>query len=142
MALALLAPAIDAFGIGTTEFVVVGLLPGVASDFGVGMVIGNLIGGRYADRALMPLLYVSLSALAVVLGLFTLGRFSESRPRTGSARRSPRRQWGSPCGRPCSTSVRSGMVRRTVGRPGGRSRERSGGGRWTHWRMVWGCGFS
>ncbi|GGX34904.1 MFS transporter [Streptomyces chryseus] len=40
--------------------------------FGLGMVGGNLIGGRFADRALMPLLYVSLGALAAVLALFTL----------------------------------------------------------------------
>ncbi|MEU9333045.1 MFS transporter [Streptomyces sp. NPDC048290] len=40
--------------------------------FGLGMVGGNLVGGRLADRALMPLLYVSLGALAVVLALFTL----------------------------------------------------------------------
>lgn len=39
--------------------------------FGLGMVAGNLIGGRFADRALMPLLYISLSSLAVVLALFT-----------------------------------------------------------------------
>ncbi|WP_037856266.1 MFS transporter [Streptomyces sp. NRRL S-340] len=40
--------------------------------FGLGMVAGNLVGGRFADRALMPLLYISLSALALVLALFTL----------------------------------------------------------------------
>ncbi|GHH38426.1 MFS transporter [Streptomyces candidus] len=40
--------------------------------FGLGMVGGNLIGGRYADRALMPLLYVSLGALSLVLALFTV----------------------------------------------------------------------
>ncbi|ORT57744.1 MFS transporter [Streptomyces sp. CB03238] len=40
--------------------------------FGLGMVGGNLIGGRFADRKLMPLLYVSLGALAVVLALFTV----------------------------------------------------------------------
>ncbi|MGW7102828.1 MFS transporter [Streptomyces sp. NPDC054883] len=40
--------------------------------FGLGMVGGNLIGGRFADRALMPMLYVSLGALAVVLAVFTL----------------------------------------------------------------------
>ncbi|MDT0323489.1 MFS transporter [Streptomyces millisiae] len=39
---------------------------------GLGMVIGNLVGGRYADRAPTGLLYVSLAALAVVLALFTL----------------------------------------------------------------------
>ncbi|MEU9185335.1 MFS transporter [Streptomyces sp. NPDC048484] len=40
--------------------------------FGLGMVGGNLVGGRFADRALMPMLYVSLGSLAVVLALFTL----------------------------------------------------------------------
>lgn len=40
--------------------------------FGLGMVGGNLIGGRFADRRLMPMLYVSLGALALVLGLFTV----------------------------------------------------------------------
>src|SRR6478752_3031184 len=36
---------------------------------GLGMVGGNLIGGRFADRHLMPMLY---GALSVVLGLFTV----------------------------------------------------------------------
>ncbi|GHK03606.1 MFS transporter [Streptomyces sp. Y2F8-2] len=40
--------------------------------FGLGMVGGNLIGGKYADRALMPMLYVSLGGLALVLALFTV----------------------------------------------------------------------
>ncbi|MGW6099450.1 MFS transporter [Streptomyces sp. NPDC055157] len=40
--------------------------------FGLGMVVGNLAGGKLADRALMPMLYTSLSALAVVLALFTV----------------------------------------------------------------------
>lgn len=40
--------------------------------FGVGMVAGNVIGGRYADRHPMPLLYASLVGLASTLGLFTL----------------------------------------------------------------------
>jgi DHA1 family inner membrane transport protein len=40
--------------------------------FGLGMVGGNLLGGKFADRALMPMLYISLGALALVLGLFTL----------------------------------------------------------------------
>lgn len=40
--------------------------------FGIGMVVGNLVGGRYADRHLMPFLYVSLGGLAVVLAVFTL----------------------------------------------------------------------
>ncbi|MBE8525125.1 MFS transporter [Amycolatopsis sp. H6(2020)] len=39
---------------------------------GVGMTIGNLLGGRLADRALMPSLYIALLALASVLGIFTI----------------------------------------------------------------------
>lgn len=39
---------------------------------GLGMVAGNYLGGRYADRALMPLLYTSLGGLALVLALFTV----------------------------------------------------------------------
>ncbi|MFD7597609.1 MFS transporter [Kitasatospora sp. NPDC059812] len=40
--------------------------------FGAGMFLGNLLGGRFADRKLMPMLYASLGGLAVVLALFTL----------------------------------------------------------------------
>ncbi|MFE4800061.1 MFS transporter, partial [Streptomyces sp. NPDC056708] len=40
--------------------------------FGVGMFLGNLLGGRYADRKLMPMLYTTLGGLAVVLALFTV----------------------------------------------------------------------
>ncbi|NDU73687.1 MFS transporter [Actinomadura sp. DSM 109109] len=39
--------------------------------FGLGMVAGNLIGGRFADRRLMPMLYTALGGLALVLLLFT-----------------------------------------------------------------------
>ncbi|GAB3579354.1 MFS transporter [Amycolatopsis endophytica] len=39
---------------------------------GVGMTIGNLLGGRLADKALMPSLYVALLALAAVLAVFTV----------------------------------------------------------------------
>lgn len=40
--------------------------------FGLGMVGGNLLGGRFADRHLMPLLSITLGALATVLALFTV----------------------------------------------------------------------
>jgi DHA1 family inner membrane transport protein len=40
--------------------------------FGVGLVIGNLAGGKLSDRRLMPTLVGSLIALAVVLVLFGL----------------------------------------------------------------------
>jgi MFS transporter, DHA1 family, inner membrane transport protein len=39
---------------------------------GVGMLVGNTIGGRLADRWTMPLLYVALTSLAGVLALFTV----------------------------------------------------------------------
>ncbi|WP_218824551.1 MFS transporter [Asanoa hainanensis] len=48
--------------------------------FGLGMVAGNLIGGRFADRALMPMLYVSLGGLAVVLASSPSPRTTRSRP--------------------------------------------------------------
>lgn len=49
MPLALLALAIGAFGIGTTEFVITGVLPQVADDFGVSIPaapIGQVAGWR------------------------------------------------------------------------------------------------
>lgn len=45
--------------------------------FGLGMVGGNLVGGRFADRALMPMLYVALSALTATLALFTFTAHSK-----------------------------------------------------------------
>ncbi|MFD7624818.1 MFS transporter [Streptomyces sp. NPDC059851] len=46
--------------------------------FGLGMVAGNFVGGRFADRALMPILYASLGALALALALFTLTAHSKA----------------------------------------------------------------
>jgi DHA1 family inner membrane transport protein len=40
--------------------------------FGAGLCIGNVIGGRAADRALMPALFWFLAALAIVLGVFAV----------------------------------------------------------------------
>jgi DHA1 family inner membrane transport protein len=45
--------------------------------FGIGMFLGNLLGGRYADRALMPMLYATLAGLAAVLALFTVTAHNE-----------------------------------------------------------------
>ncbi|MFI6562058.1 MFS transporter [Streptomyces sp. NPDC050534] len=39
--------------------------------FGTGMFLGNLVGGRFADRALMPMLFTTLGALSLALLLFT-----------------------------------------------------------------------
>ncbi|MBN6056441.1 MFS transporter [Nonomuraea sp. RK-328] len=49
-----------------------GAVPVVMALFGVGLVVGNLLGGRLADRAVMPAIYGSvglLTVLAVVLAL-------------------------------------------------------------------------
>jgi DHA1 family inner membrane transport protein len=62
--------SIAGFGDGTVSWLLVVL--------GVGMVVGNLLGGRYADRALMPLLYITLSGLGAVLALFTLTAHSKA----------------------------------------------------------------
>jgi DHA1 family inner membrane transport protein len=39
--------------------------------FGIGMFLGNLVGGKLADRALMPMLFTALAALTATLLLFT-----------------------------------------------------------------------
>ncbi|MCC8249807.1 MFS transporter [Saccharothrix luteola] len=48
MPLALIALAVGAFGIGTTEFVIVGLLPEVATDLGVSIPSAGLLVSGYA----------------------------------------------------------------------------------------------
>lgn len=40
------------------------------SLFGIGMTMGNLLGGRLADRALLPAIHLALGGLAVTLALF------------------------------------------------------------------------
>ncbi|MFE5534109.1 MFS transporter, partial [Embleya sp. NPDC056538] len=98
MPLALLALAIGAFGIGTTEFVVMGLLPEIADDYGVSIptagllvtgyaigvvvgaplmtVLGNRIGRKTMLMALMGLFVVGnlVSALAPTFGVMLAGR--------------------------------------------------------------------
>jgi DHA1 family inner membrane transport protein len=49
-----------------------GLIPLALMVFGLGMVVGNLVGGRMADVSVLRSLYVSMCALGVVLGLFVL----------------------------------------------------------------------
>ncbi|MFI6501451.1 MFS transporter [Nonomuraea typhae] len=44
-------------------------VPMVMALFGVGLVIGNIIGGRLADRALMPAIYGSVAALTALAAL-------------------------------------------------------------------------
>ncbi|WMO13869.1 MFS transporter [Pseudoalteromonas piscicida] len=38
--------------------------------FGFGLCVGNHLGGKYADKALMPMLYITLGAQAIVLFVF------------------------------------------------------------------------
>jgi DHA1 family inner membrane transport protein len=45
--------------------------------FGVGMIAGNLIGGKLADRRLLPTLIGSLAVLALVLGVMTFALHSK-----------------------------------------------------------------
>ncbi|MCO1579771.1 MFS transporter [Crossiella sp. SN42] len=60
---------------------VAGFAPGTVTWllvlFGVGLFVGNLLGGRAADRALMPSLYLFLAVLAAVLFTFTFTAHSQ-----------------------------------------------------------------
>src|ERR1700709_70442 len=81
MPAALLALAISAFGIGTTEFVIMGLLPEVANDFGVsipsaGYLITGYALGVVVGAPLLTAFAVRLprkTMLLAMMGLFTLG---------------------------------------------------------------------
>ena len=81
MPLALLALAIGAFGIGTTEFVIMGLLPEVAGDFGVSIPTAGLLVTGYAlgvvlGAPLMTVLGTKVTRkrmLMLLMGLFVAG---------------------------------------------------------------------
>lgn len=45
--------------------------------FGLGLFVGNQLGGRYADKALMPMLYFTLAAQAIVLLIFNYAAHSQ-----------------------------------------------------------------
>ncbi|MCG7607684.1 MULTISPECIES: MFS transporter [Mycobacterium] len=66
--------------ISTTMTDVTGLpramVPVALMVFGLGMVVGNLIGGRLADTSVTRALYLSLGSLAVLLAAFSLGSHS------------------------------------------------------------------
>jgi MFS transporter, DHA1 family, inner membrane transport protein len=49
-----------------------GLIPLALMVFGVGMVIGNLVGGRLADQSVVRALYLSIGALGVTLAVFVV----------------------------------------------------------------------
>jgi len=79
--LPLLALAAAAFGIGTTEFVIMGLLPDVARDFGVSAPVAGMLVSGYAFGVTVgaPILAILTArwprkrALVSLMGLFILG---------------------------------------------------------------------
>lgn len=81
MPLALFALTLSAFAIGTTEFVIVGLIPTVAADLGVGLPSAGLLVSLYAlgvaiGAPVLTALTGRLPRKALLLGLmalFTLG---------------------------------------------------------------------
>ncbi|RNG17902.1 MFS transporter [Streptomyces botrytidirepellens] len=86
MPLALLALAISAFGIGTTEFVMMGLLPNVADDLGTSVPTAGYLVSAYAIGVVIgaPLL-TALGAriprkrmLVLLMGLFTVGNLASA----------------------------------------------------------------
>ncbi|GAA3305711.1 MFS transporter [Streptomyces cinereospinus] len=77
MPLALLALAVGAFGIGTTEFVMMGLLPGVADDLHVSIpTAGHLVSayalGVVVGAPLLAAVTARMSRRAVLIGLMVL----------------------------------------------------------------------
>ncbi|MFC8515722.1 MFS transporter [Streptomyces sp. NPDC057257] len=77
MPLALLALAVGAFGIGTTEFVMMGLLPDVATDLHVSIPTAGHLVSAYAlgvviGAPLLAALTARMSRRTVLIGLMTL----------------------------------------------------------------------
>jgi DHA1 family inner membrane transport protein len=78
---ALLALAVASFGIGTTEFVIMGLLPNVAHDLGVTIPQAGLLVSGYALGVVFgaPILAIATAridrrrALLLLIGIFILG---------------------------------------------------------------------
>ncbi|MFI2564577.1 MFS transporter [Paenarthrobacter sp. NPDC018779] len=48
------------------------LIPAVVALYGVGMVVGNIIGGRIADRSVMGTIYVVMPGIAVALVVYAI----------------------------------------------------------------------
>ncbi|MBO3680663.1 MFS transporter [Streptomyces sp. NEAU-YJ-81] len=86
MPLALLALAVSAFGIGTTEFVMMGLLPNVAGDLGTSVPTAGYLVSAYAIGVVVgaPLLTALGSRiprkrmLVLLMALFTVGNLASA----------------------------------------------------------------
>ncbi|MEU6380870.1 MFS transporter [Streptomyces sp. NPDC046909] len=77
MPLALLALAVGAFGIGTTEFVMMGLLPDVAADLGISLPTAGHLVSAYAlgvviGAPLLAAVTARMSRRSVLIGLMAL----------------------------------------------------------------------
>ncbi|WP_097971933.1 MFS transporter [Streptomyces sp. gb14] len=86
MPLALLALAVSAFGIGTTEFVMMGLLPNVADDLGTSVPTAGYLVSAYAIGVVLgaPLLtglgsrIPRKKMLLLLMALFTIGNLASA----------------------------------------------------------------
>ncbi|MFI7234187.1 MFS transporter [Streptomyces cyaneofuscatus] len=86
MTLALLALAVSAFGIGTTEFVMMGLLPNVADDLGTSVPTAGYLVSAYAIGVVLgaPLLtglgsrVPRKKMLLLLMALFTIGNLASA----------------------------------------------------------------
>ena len=86
MPMALLALAISAFGIGTTEFVMMGLLPNVAHDMGTSVPTAGYLVSAYAIGVVIgaPILTAlgtrlpRKRVLVALMGLFTVGNLASA----------------------------------------------------------------
>jgi DHA1 family inner membrane transport protein len=86
MPLAILALAVSAFGIGTTEFVMMGLLPNVAGDLGTSVPTAGYLVSAYALGVVVgaPLLTALGSRLPrkrmllLLMGMFTVGNLASA----------------------------------------------------------------
>jgi DHA1 family inner membrane transport protein len=84
MRISLLALAVAAFGIGTSEFIIMGLLPNLSASFDVSIPKAGLLVSGYAISVTLgsPVVAIATArmerkrALLLLMGVFTLGNFA------------------------------------------------------------------
>lgn len=84
MRISLVALAVAAFGIGTSEFIIMGLLPNLSTSFDVSIPRAGLLVSGYAISVTLGSPVVALAtarmerkrALLMLMGIFTLGNFA------------------------------------------------------------------
>jgi DHA1 family inner membrane transport protein len=84
MRISLVALAVAAFGIGTSEFIIMGLLPNLSASFDVSIPKAGLLVSGYAISVTLgsPLIALATArmerkrALLILMGIFTLGNFA------------------------------------------------------------------